>query len=1711
MAGKEYQMAFSIGAKVQGQFGAAFKSAQASVVALQGKIESLNKQQGNIAAYQKTQQAIEKTRAKLQLYQQQYANLKAEMEKSGDASAAMKNQLLAKGKAISDNSKKLAEQESRLNTYGQSLNEAGIDTNNLAKESENLANELSSLKAEQESAAQGAEEMGQSMADSASAIAEVVAAAGLMKVFQVGVQALKECSEAAIEYESAMAAVKRTVGGSDAFLQDLGESFKDLSTEIPISAGELAGIATTAGQLGIAQENVESFTTVMAKLATTTDLSADSAATMLAQFANITGLTDYERLGSVVAELGDATATTASKVVEMSQGMAASASQAGMSSVDIMAISASLGSLGIEAQAGSTSMSTLISTLYKAVETGEGLSEFASIANMTADQFKQAWGDNAVGALNSFIQGLNDTERNGKSAIVVLDELGITNVRQTKAILGLASAGNLLSNTLAQAGNAWNQNTALAAKASVMYETTEAKLTMLGNGFNNLKIAVGEAFTPIIAGAAGALTDLLQPVTSFIQKNPALVRAFTAAAAVVGVTAVAVTGYAAAMRIAAKAQALFTATIPGLNIVLAVAAGLAAVTAGAILLAEAFKGSQESMEELDAEFDGLNADFKKQSNIRSLCAEYKQLQQELYNTSGATEKLSSMDDETVTIHVTAEVAEGFKGLSADDFVDGTIVTLTGKEDTDALLKATQFLQGGENGSWIKLDAEKGNQISSKDLINDLINNEAVIKLSGDAQATVAAAGFLKPGEDTIPLKALPETITSSAFFTNALADGTVQIGLTPDVASTLDQYRLLQGSTVELSAKAQAKMVNADEFMIGKDVELNAQAVGKLYANGFLNGSDIIYLNGDVDEKGKVTTSAFIAEDERTIEITASPEGSVSTSDYISEDDRSIQISATPADSGITADSYFKGDKSVDITGTPKGEISTGDYIPEDKRSVEIEATPKESDMSVDSFFKGDKSVEISGTPSGEITTGDYIPEDKRSVTITAQKDENSTLSVDSFFSGEKAVGIKGTPTGVITVEDYIAATNRVVELTAEVTNLEQVKEAITSLQSEADTLKTKAATAKTDLTDAQKALSDMETRQQQLQSRLTYAGTESAKSEIQSAIEAQSVAIEAQRGKVEELELAYSSASTQYALTKAAADELASKEERLSEIKSALADSSDAVKSSMAGETSAMDEQIEKADQLARAEQARLRSDIYENLGKQAKQYANAVKQTEEANSYYGRSVDTYNRTLKYAEMTAEDVTNAYNEMLSTFDQQAASDSFDPLSESAKNALADIEALHYLMTGSYEAAGEATTSDWILNHQFGDLSYDVSVYNEAVQEADANQQAFIDNLSSGVSSGALTAKEAYRLLSTSLEEAGLSTEDVAEATEQLRQALGEGATDAEGMADGMGEITASAAEVNAAMQPVLDKMAELGNAYAEAYEAAYKSMDGQFKLFEEAPKLTEESVDKMIESLQSQAAYMQEYTANLKAAGEMGLSQGLLAQLSDGSKESAAYLAAIVSEGSTKIDELNAAFAGVEDGKAEFANTVAEMETDFAAKMQQLSAELAATVATMDMSSEAASAGAATVQAFADGAKGKVSAVTAAFQAVASAAASLFNFKIGGHAAGTESAERGFAWVGERGPELMWFNGGEQVMNAQDSRNFVRQATNNAEPVQAITDRRDSNYHIEVKPEFNITGGGNTADMETIMQQQTERMREMVEEVLSDIESDHVRSVYTK
>lgn len=317
--------------------------------------------------------------------------------------------------------------------------------------------------------------------------------------------------DAAIDYESAFTGVRKTVDATDEQFASLYNSILDLSTEIPATAEEIASIAEVAGQLGIKKDALIDFTEVMVNLGESTNLSAEEAASALAKFANITDMSadDYERLGSVIVELGNNYATTEADIVNMAMRLASTGEITGLSQSQMMAVATALSSVGIEAEAGGSAFSKLLKKVQLAVETGSSdLSKFASVSNMSVSEFKELWGKDAVAAIGAFTEGLNDTERNGKSAVAILDDLDIKEVRMSNTVLALSKAQNKLTDITDLANKAWDENTALQEEASLRYETLESKIQIVKNELHNVAITFGEDLMPYVEKGTEKIKDL---------------------------------------------------------------------------------------------------------------------------------------------------------------------------------------------------------------------------------------------------------------------------------------------------------------------------------------------------------------------------------------------------------------------------------------------------------------------------------------------------------------------------------------------------------------------------------------------------------------------------------------------------------------------------------------------------------------------------------------------------------------------------------------------------------------------------------------------------------------------------------------------------------------------------------------------------------------------------------------------------------------------------------------------------------------------------------------------------------------------------------------------------------------------------------------------------------------------------------------------------
>lgn len=387
-----------------------------------------------------------------------------------------------------------------------------------------LIADVQSYKAAMASAGASTKDFGREISGQGSATAAQMEKVGRSALLMAGVigAGLGLSAKAALDWESAWAGVTKTVDGSASEMASLEEGLRGLASELPATHAEIAGVAEAAGQLGIQREAIVGFTETMVALGETTNLTADQAATAMAQMANImqTPQSEVDRMGASLVALGNAGASTESQILDMSLRLAGAGRLIGASESDVLALANAMASVGIEAQLGGGSMSRVMQKIYSAVkEGGEALDGFAEISGMSSAEFSAAWQRDPVAAIDAFVQGLNQVEGSGGNVVQVLKDLGIKGTEETSVLLRLKGAGDLLAESLDLGAESWEENSALAEEAEKRYATTAAQMEIFRNNVVELAIDIGGMLLPVLSGmvehassAVRVVSDLPDPV-----------------------------------------------------------------------------------------------------------------------------------------------------------------------------------------------------------------------------------------------------------------------------------------------------------------------------------------------------------------------------------------------------------------------------------------------------------------------------------------------------------------------------------------------------------------------------------------------------------------------------------------------------------------------------------------------------------------------------------------------------------------------------------------------------------------------------------------------------------------------------------------------------------------------------------------------------------------------------------------------------------------------------------------------------------------------------------------------------------------------------------------------------------------------------------------------------------------------------------------------
>lgn len=352
------------------------------------------------------------------------------------------------------------------------------------------------------------------------------------------------CGSAAIDMDTALTGVRKTVDGTEAQYQELKDAAIEFSKTNAVSASQILDIQALGAQLGFAREELAQFGEVASGLDIATNMDAEQAGTELAQFANITKMahSDIERYASAIVGLGNTSATTEADISSMAMRIAASGTQVGMSQADILGLAAALSSMGIDAEAGGTAISTIMAQIDKDIaKNSDDVQTWADAAKMSAEEFSEAWKTDPVEALSALFSGMEQATEEGGNMSLMLEDLGIDSVRQTDIMKRLAGNSELVGKSVATANEEWEKNTALQNEVDNRNQSLAARLQILQNKVTSVAEEVGgpmvdaaldclEAADPLIEGAA----DMAKAFHDMDKEDQRMVLGLAAAAAAFG-------------------------------------------------------------------------------------------------------------------------------------------------------------------------------------------------------------------------------------------------------------------------------------------------------------------------------------------------------------------------------------------------------------------------------------------------------------------------------------------------------------------------------------------------------------------------------------------------------------------------------------------------------------------------------------------------------------------------------------------------------------------------------------------------------------------------------------------------------------------------------------------------------------------------------------------------------------------------------------------------------------------------------------------------------------------------------------------------------------------------------------------------------------------------------------------------------------------------
>lgn len=328
----------------------------------------------------------------------------------------------------------------------------------------------------------------------------------------------------AVEFESSMADVRKVIDfDTPQQFKEMEQDILRLTRTIPMAGSELAKIAASGGQLGIARKDISSFTETIAKMSVAFDMSAEQAGESMAKLANVyqIPITQIGKLGDAINHLSNSSPAKASEIVNALGRVGGVAKQFGLTELQTASLSSAFIALGRTPEVAGTAINGMLTKLMTADKQGKKFQAVLEGMGTDSKALKKAITENGEQALIDFLKQIEKLPKENQMGALV-DLFGLEYADDVAALVGGLDTYKKSIEELKKTGKGGTPEFmgSMEKEFAARSATTANNWQLLKNGLVEIGITIGSVLLPALNQGMNAIKPLVNGFADWAAKNP---------------------------------------------------------------------------------------------------------------------------------------------------------------------------------------------------------------------------------------------------------------------------------------------------------------------------------------------------------------------------------------------------------------------------------------------------------------------------------------------------------------------------------------------------------------------------------------------------------------------------------------------------------------------------------------------------------------------------------------------------------------------------------------------------------------------------------------------------------------------------------------------------------------------------------------------------------------------------------------------------------------------------------------------------------------------------------------------------------------------------------------------------------------------------------------------------------------------------------------